>query len=148
VGAQQTFTITVNPSTTITPPQPIAVCAGQDATFSVTANGTGPFTYEWRNYGTSGASFTVVGTNSPTLTLTGVTSGMNGNRYAVQATGACGVVLYQYAVLTVNPNPTVSVNLCQCRVGNNNSYASAGRNFYLCVDGAFGSNQSRQCCQL
>src|SRR4030095_1592121 len=41
-GTQQSFTITVNPSTVVTNPQNVTVCAGGNATFNVTATGMPP----------------------------------------------------------------------------------------------------------
>src|SRR5439155_12515781 len=106
-GTPQSFTITVNPGIIITSqPQNVTLCAGGNATFSVTASGSGPFTYEWRNYGVNGGSYSVVGSNSSTLTLNNVTAAMSGNRYAVVVTGACASVTSNFAVLTVNPVPT------------------------------------------
>jgi hypothetical protein len=109
-GTSKQFTITVNPTTAIaTAPQSLAVCEGDQAVFSVVASGTAPFTYEWRDYGTSGSSYNTVGGNSATLTLPGVTpAAQNNHRYGVVVTGTCGTVTYQFAVLTVRANPTAS----------------------------------------
>jgi hypothetical protein len=77
-------------------PQPATVCAGGNTGFSVTAGGTGPFSYEWKRGNTN------VGTNSATLTLNGVTANDAG-LYTVVITGACGMIETQPVLLTVNP---------------------------------------------
>src|SRR4030095_13958643 len=114
-GTQQSFTITVNPSTVVTNPQNVTVCAGGNATFNVTATGMPPFTYQWQ-LNTSGNTFNnIPGETSSILTITNVTTAMNGYRYQVIVTGACGSVTSNPATLTVNANPTVVVSsLTKC----------------------------------
>ncbi|WP_165871467.1 immunoglobulin domain-containing protein, partial [Flaviaesturariibacter flavus] len=109
-GAPKTFTITVNPKTAIvTPPQNVSVCEGGNATFTVTASGTGPLTYEWFAFGPTGTANTPAGSGTNTLTLSNVSTSMNGNRYRVVVTGPCGAVTYDFAVITVNA-PAVCAN--------------------------------------
>ena len=63
-----------------TQPVPTSVCAGANATFTVAATGFAPLTYQWQVSTTgTGGPFTNIGTNSATLTLTGVTAVMNNN---------------------------------------------------------------------
>src|SRR5207253_1587031 len=40
-------TLTVNTPTTASGPNDLSHCAGESATFSTSASGTGPFTYQW-----------------------------------------------------------------------------------------------------
>jgi hypothetical protein len=105
-----TFTITVNdvrvPVVT-TQPANTAACAGGNASFTVVS--TNAASYQWQLW--NGSAWTnIAGATAATLTLTGVTQGMNTNSYRVQVTGPCGTVTTSAsAVLTVNPNPTVTI---------------------------------------
>ncbi len=71
------------------------VTVGGTATFSVSATGSLPLSYQWRFNGTN-----MVGETITTLTLTNVQVGQAGN-YQVLVTNACGSVLSSNAVLTV-----------------------------------------------
>ncbi|MEO7445436.1 MAG: T9SS type A sorting domain-containing protein [Ferruginibacter sp.] len=96
--------LTVNTPVTITnQPQGTAVCGGQNATFSVTASGTG-LTYQWQVSTDAGATWTnIAGATSATLTLNAVTIGMNGYQYRVVLNGACTTNLNSSAAtLTVS----------------------------------------------
>ncbi|HOB75885.1 MAG TPA: FlgD immunoglobulin-like domain containing protein [Phycisphaerae bacterium] len=79
--------------------QPVSgkTCEGRSFTFSVVAEGHGAeLTYQWKR------GSTVVGTNSPTLTLSSVTAADAGN-YTVTVNG-CGSVTSSVATLTVVAN--------------------------------------------
>jgi gliding motility-associated-like protein len=94
-------------------PDNTTVCSGGSANFAVTASG-GNLTYEWRRNGVA------VGTNAPTLALTGVTPAMAGN-YTVYISNSCGNVTSAIAVLTVNTAPAISDqpdNVTVCSGGN------------------------------
>ncbi len=96
-----TATLTVNTVPLITDqPDNTTVCSGGTATFNVTATG-GDLTYQWKRNGVN------VGTNSPTLTLNGVTPAMAGN-YTVYISNSCGNVTSEIAVLKVNTAPAIS----------------------------------------
>lgn len=93
-------------------------CATGNTSFSVAASGTGP-TYQWQestNGGTTWNSITnggiYSGATTTTLTLTGITSGMNNYRYrcVVIGTAPCGAVNSADALLTVNPKPVVTLS--------------------------------------
>lgn len=96
-GARVSFSDTV---TLILPPgctdaaianQPAnqTVCAGADASFTVTSTGSS-VQYQWQVSTDGGASFNNInGATSATLTLTGVTGAMNNNRYRVIASNTC-----------------------------------------------------------
>jgi hypothetical protein len=73
-------------------PQPQNITAGESATLSVAANGSGPLTYQWY------AGNTPVGTNSTTLN-TGVLT--KTSTYTVIVTNACGSVTSSAATVTV-----------------------------------------------
>lgn len=97
-------TLTVNVPVTITvPPAAQTVTVGQTATFSVTAAGTGPFTYQWQKDtadlpGQTGATLSVI--NAQTT---------DAGNYRVVVTGAAGSVTSVAAMLTVNPAPGPSI---------------------------------------
>ncbi|MBI3853018.1 MAG: immunoglobulin domain-containing protein [Verrucomicrobia bacterium] len=103
-------TVTADLSLTILPPvtsgtapsitsQPTSqtVTAGGNATFSVTATGTAPLSYQWRWNGTS-----LGGANGATLNLTSVTTNQAGT-YTVLISNSVGSVTSSSAILTVSP---------------------------------------------
>lgn len=98
--------VTVNPAPPAGPTitsQPVSATAalGGSATFSVSASGPGPFTYQWRKDGAA-----IAGATSATLALNGLVAGQAGN-YSVVVTNAGGSVTSDAAVLTVGA-PSVS----------------------------------------
>jgi RHS repeat-associated protein len=79
-------TLTIVPAPTVTtPPANITQCAGTNATFSVTASGTG-LTYQWRKGGTA-----ISGATSASYTISGITSSHAGS-YDVVVTNTGGSV--------------------------------------------------------
>ncbi|MDZ4808726.1 MAG: choice-of-anchor J domain-containing protein, partial [Bacteroidota bacterium] len=65
----------VNPANT-------AACVGNNATFTVSALGGNPLTYQWQVSTDAGVNWTnIAGATSASYTATGVTLAMNGNRY-------------------------------------------------------------------
>jgi hypothetical protein len=127
--------LTVNTAITInTPPANSTVCAGATTTFSVAVAGTSP-AYQWQESTNGGGTWNNVinggvygGATTATLTLTGVTAGMNNNQYRCVVTGAapCGVVNTTAGTLTVNTAPAITTHpvatttLC---VGGNTTYS-------------------------
>jgi hypothetical protein len=97
VATSNTAALTVNTSVGISA-QPTAqtICETASATFSVTASGTGPFTYQWRKNGTS-----ISGATSNTFTIISATTSDAGS-YDVIVTGACGTVTSNPATVTIN----------------------------------------------
>ena len=95
-------TLTVNPDTVITS-QPVSqtVCLGAPVSFSVTASGTGPFTYQWRK-----GNADIPGATSSSLTLASVTAADAGV-YRVVVTGACDTKTSAAVALTVNTPPVI-----------------------------------------
>ena len=89
------------------------VCAGANASFTVTASGTG-LTYQWQVSTNGGANYTdIPGANSNLLVLTGVTIGMNNNLYRVivKGTGSCDPsagIASAGALLTVQTAPVIN----------------------------------------
>lgn len=90
------------PPTIISQPQHQTVTEGQSVTFTVTATGTTPFTYQWVKDGT------VVPGGTATLTISRVSFADHGN-YSVVVSSPGGSITSQPAKLTVKaaPNPPV-----------------------------------------
>jgi sugar lactone lactonase YvrE len=87
----------------VSQPQNERVGAGSTATFSVTASGTTPFTYQWLENSTNiPAAVNPTATNA-TLTLTNVQVGGSGNTYSVLVSNAQGSTNSANAILTVVP---------------------------------------------
>ena len=100
----------------LTPPsisgQPASqtLCAGANATFTVTAAGSG-LTYQWRKNGTN-----ISGATLASYTLNNITAADAAN-YSVVVTGTCGNVTSNNAALVVNPLTAITtqpVALTQC----------------------------------
>ncbi|MFO1476769.1 MAG: immunoglobulin domain-containing protein [Verrucomicrobiota bacterium] len=95
-----TLVITVSPAAAAppvigTPPASQTVNQGQNATFTVTATGTAPLTYQWRF-----KSGVLSGQTAASLTLNAVTTNNAGN-YDVIVANSSGSVTSAVAVLTV-----------------------------------------------
>jgi Immunoglobulin I-set domain len=88
----------INPSTTtnLTQPQSVTVTVGQTATFSVTATGTGPFTYQWYKNGVA-----VTGATSNSYTTPPTVTSDSGAVFTVAVTNPSGTVTSSPATLTV-----------------------------------------------
>jgi polymorphic membrane protein len=95
--------VSIENNTTTDPPDQ-TVCAGEDATFSTTSSGPGPFTYVWKLDGNVIAGAT---NSSVTITTGSLTPGAH--TVEVTATGDCGSAT-QTATLNVNTAPTVTLN--------------------------------------
>lgn len=89
-------------------PVSATACTGTNQTFSVTASGTG-ITYQWQISTDGGVTYSNVpaaapysGTTTANLTITGVTLGLNNNRYRCVVTGTCApAITSAAATLTV-----------------------------------------------
>ncbi len=106
------------PLNVTTQPSAATICATGTISFTMAATGTGP-TYQWQESTNGGTSWNNIsnggiysGATSTTLTLTGVTSGMNGYLYRTTITGTvpCSILNTIAAVLTVSPRPIVSLS--------------------------------------
>lgn len=98
------------------------VVAGQKATFSVTASGTGSLNYQWENGGT-----VISGATSASYTTGATTSADNGASFTVTVSNSAGSVTSNAATLTVtaatlslSANPT-SLSFGSINVGSNSS---------------------------
>lgn len=86
---------------------------GLSATFSVTAAGSPPLTYQWQKQESSGSTFAnVPGGTSDTLTVAGLTLDDHLDRYRVLVSNAFGSVTSDAATLSVTTNqpPVVSID--------------------------------------
>lgn len=93
-----TATVVVNTGPSITQgPQPVKICEGSDAVFTVTATGAGKLQYDWFADGLR------VGVNSSTLVLAGVSQDDNGSEIVCEVTDDCDTVVSQTAMLLVGP---------------------------------------------
>src|SRR5271163_997316 len=90
----------------ITQPGNQAVTVGQTATFSVTATGTGPLTYQWFVNGVP-----ISGATSSTYTTPPTTAGQSGSVYTVTVSNSVGSVTSNGATLTVQVIPPVAGSL-------------------------------------
>jgi hypothetical protein len=79
------------------------VTAGQTATFSVTATGTGPLTYQWYVNGVP-----ITGATSSTYTTPPTTPGQTGSVFTVVVSNSVGSVTSTGAMLTVTVIPPVA----------------------------------------
>ncbi len=93
----------------ITQPANTSGCAGGNASFSVTASGSTPL-YQWQVSTDAGVTYAnITGATAATLTLTGVTAGMNNNRYRVIVNNTCpSSVTSTGATLSVSTPTTIS----------------------------------------
>jgi Ig-like domain-containing protein/immunoglobulin I-set domain protein/ASPM-SPD-2-Hydin domain-containing protein/uncharacterized protein DUF1573 len=100
-----TAVLTVNPAPVAplitTQPSSRTITAGQTATFSVTASGSAPLSYQWRKNGTA-----ISGATSSSYTTPGETTSDNGAQFTVVVSNSVGTVTSNAATLTVNaPTP-------------------------------------------
>ena len=87
--------------------QPVdqTITAGQTATFSVTATGTGPLTYQWKKNGVNITGGT--GATSNTYTTPAMGYAGNGAVYSVVVSNSAGTVTSRSATLTLNKTSTL-----------------------------------------
>ncbi len=90
-SANATLTVNTAPAIT-TQPVNTTACAGSNATFTVAATGTG-LTYQWQSgpagAGCAGPWTDISGATSATLTVSGVTVGMDNTGYRCIVSGTC-----------------------------------------------------------
>ena len=106
IGTAQNTTVTfvINPGanpTITTQPLPQIICDGANATFSILSpNAT---SYQWQVSTNSGTTFTNITTaNAASLSLSAVTSTMNGNQYRCVVSTVCGSTTSTAVSLTAN----------------------------------------------
>ncbi len=97
-----TLTVNVPPSITSQPANQ-TVTSGQSATFSVTAAGTAPLTYQWQRGTTA-----IPGATSATYVTPPTTPTDNGAAFQVVVTNPAGNISSSAAMLTVNVPPSIT----------------------------------------
>jgi alpha-tubulin suppressor-like RCC1 family protein len=108
-SANATLTINTPPSIT-SQPTSLAVCPGSNVTFSVSANGTTPLSYQWKfnDVNIPGATGNVFTTNNVQI----------GGTFTVGVTNTCGGISSSGANLTINTCPSITsqpTNLIVCQ---------------------------------
>ena len=104
------ITLTVNTAAAITgQPASVTGCTGGNASFTVTAAGSG-LTYSWQVSTDGGITWTDVtpSVNTATLTLSGVTALMNNNQYRAVVGGTCSATTINSNAATLTLATTVS----------------------------------------
>lgn len=102
-------TLTVNSAVTIgTQPTAQSVCAGANATFSVSATSAG--SYQWQLSTNGGSTWNnISGATAATYTVNNTTAGMNGHQYRVIVSNSCpSSVTSNAATLTVTTPASIS----------------------------------------
>jgi hypothetical protein len=89
----------VAPSLTVQPVS-VTVTAGQSATFSVSANGTAPISYQWRKN-----SANMTGATAASYTTPATTTADSGSKFDVVVRNSAGSITSSQATLTVNSAP-------------------------------------------
>jgi len=100
---EATLTVTAAPSIT-THPSNLTVTAGQDATFTVSATGSTPLSYQWQRNMAN-----ISGATSSSYTLASTTLADNGAKFRCVVTNAFGNATSNEATLTVQPPPPILV---------------------------------------
>ncbi len=119
IGTSNTATVNVNPLPVLSISGSSAICVGQTAT--LIANGA--TTYTWSNASTSSSI-----TSSPAINTS----------YSLAGTSSAGCLSQAFATsnLTVNPNPTITVNNGSICVGQNFTINPNGANTYTIQGGS------------
>ncbi len=104
-----TVTLTIYSGITVTAqPQPVTICAGDNATFSVTATGYN-IAYQWQEDGANISDGGIYsGATTSILTLTNPDNSKSGRQYRCVISGPCGTspVNSTTVLLTINPDFT------------------------------------------
>lgn len=87
-----------------TQPLSVAVAVGQSATFTVSAAGTAPLSYQWLMNGAN-----IPGANSASYMIAAALYSSGGEKFSVKVSNAAGSATSAAATLTVNPSPAVDV---------------------------------------
>jgi hypothetical protein len=129
-------TLTVNGPPSITgQPASETVPAGQTATFSVTASGSGTLTYQWKKGGAA-----ISGATSSSYTTPATTTTVSGTQFTVTVTNSSGSITSNTATLTVSAAATLILNASQASL--NFSSVNIGSNSILPVDFTNGGNSN------
>jgi hypothetical protein len=97
-----TLTVTPVPLSITQQPRDTTVEEGDQVAFSVSATGTGPVSYQWRDTGGD-----IPGATSSTYSISSASIALDGNQYYCRLSNPAGSLLSDTAVLTVNAIPPV-----------------------------------------
>ncbi len=141
------------PASIIGQPTNVSICANSNTTFTVTAGGSAPLTYQWQ-VSTSGAAgpWTNLTNAAPysnvttaTLNITAATVSLNNYQFRVVVTGNCAplTATSNAATLTVNvvpAAPTVNSPITYCQGATSTSLMATGTNllWYTVATGGTG----------
>jgi hypothetical protein len=104
-----TLTVITVPVTITGQPTNRAIVAGGNATFSVTATGSAPISYQWQRDGTNVVADSVVsGVQAPTLSFTGARTNDRGAYYCI-VSNIVGPVTGSAATLAVGQPPAILI---------------------------------------
>lgn len=99
-----------------------SVVSGGNVSFTVTASGTAPYTYQWQESATGMAgSWTTVGTNA-TYTLINTPISKNGYKYRVIISNACASKTSNVVTLTVTQGPCLTESFTNIPTASSTSY--------------------------
>jgi hypothetical protein len=131
------------PPTITVQPADQTVTVGQTATFSVTATGTAPLSYQWQESTDGGATWSPVGTNSSSYTTAATTVGESGAKFQVVVTNSAGSVTSSSATLTVTssgggslPPPWVDQDVGSPGISGSATYDASSGTFTVSGSGA------------
>jgi hypothetical protein len=113
----------------ITQPVSRTTTVGTTATFTVAANGTAPFTYQWYENGAAISGAIAASFTTPMLASTD-----NGEQYTVTVTNASGAITSAAATLTVS-NYTIYPGFVGVDLNNNTKGAWSNSQIYVTVIG-------------
>lgn len=129
------------PASITTHPGNSTICAGTNTTFSVTAAGTAPLTYQWQlsTAGCAGPWTNISnggvysGATTASLTITAATAGMNNYAYRCAVTGNCAplTATSNCGLLTVN-----AVTVINSQPGNSIICAGSNTSFSVTASGS------------
>ena len=100
------------PPTITSHPANRTVAVGQSATFSVTASGAAPLSYQWQRNGAN-----IAGATSPSYTLASAQASDNGARFRAVVTNPFGTATSNEATLTVTSNAAPVATITQPAAG-------------------------------
>jgi glucose/arabinose dehydrogenase len=103
---------TNQPPVILTHPQNRTVSVGQSATFSVSASGSAPLSYQWQRNGIN-----IPGATSPSYTVASAQLSDNGAQFRVNVTNAFGAAMSNPATLTVTSNQPPTATITQPPAG-------------------------------
>lgn len=130
LGSPQPFAIVFTQQ-----PSPVTICEGSNASFSISATGSGVLSYQWQLSTDLGLTWTPLansgvynGTTTSNLQVNNVPASMNGYRYRCMVSDGSSSNS-NAALLTVNALPTVQPDNIAVQVCNNGSATVTAANY-------------------